>query len=467
MEKTDFGLIGLGVMGQNLVLNIERNGFTVSVYNRTLSKTENFIKTRAVGKNIKGFVNIKEFVESIKTPKKIMLMVKAGKAVDAMIENLLPYLDKGDIIIDGGNSFFQDTIQRYNYLKEKGIRYIGTGVSGGEEGALNGPSIMPGGDKSAYSEIEPIFISIAAKVNGEPCCVYIGPDGAGHYVKMIHNGIEYADMQLISESYFLIKKLTGMSNEEMSEVFAEWNKKELSSYLIEITSYILKKKDAESGKYIIDLILDKAAQKGTGKWASQNALELGVPAPTITESVFARCISALKEERIEASKILKGPEIKFSGNKNQLIDSLQKALYAAKVCSYAQGFALMREASKEYNWNLNYGKIAMIWRGGCIIRAQFLEHIKEAFDKNPGLKNLLLDDYFKSAVEKAQQSWREIVNTAIENGIPIPAFSSALAYYDNYRTERLPANMIQAQRDYFGAHTYQRIDKEGIFHTKW
>jgi len=467
MSKQNFGLIGLGVMGENLILNIESKGFSVSVYNRTYSKTEKFLNTRAKGKQIKGFENIKDFVDSLEKPRKIMLLVKAGEAVDATIEKLLPYIEERDIIIDGGNSFFKDTIRRTKYLNEKGIRYIGTGVSGGEEGALKGPSMMPGGNEDAYKEIEPIFTKIAAQVNGEPCCTYIGNDGAGHYVKMVHNGIEYGDMQLISEAYFLMKNLLKISNEEMSEIFAEWNKGELNSYLIEITSHILKKKDEETGKYIIDLILDKAGQKGTGKWTSQSALDLGIATPTIAEAVFARCISAIKEERVEASKVLKGVEVHFIGEKNDFIEDIRKALYASKICSYAQGFALMKEAGKEYNWNLDFGKIAMIWRGGCIIRAQFLHRIKDAFDRNPDLKNLLLDDYFKKIVEGNQKSWRGVVKIAVENGLPVPGFTSALAYYDSYRTARLSANMIQAQRDYFGAHTYERVDKEGIFHTEW
>ena len=467
MKKQDFGLIGLGVMGENLILNIERNGFSVSVHNRTYAKTEKFMEGRADGKNIQGFEDIKDFVESIRPPRKIMMLVKAGEAVDSTIDNLLPHLEKNDIIIDGGNSFFKDTIRRYKYVNERGFRYIGTGVSGGEEGALKGPSIIPGGNESAYREIEPIFTKIAARVNGDSCCTYIGSDGAGHFVKMIHNGIEYGDMQLISEAYFIMKNLLAISNDEMSKIFSEWNKGELDSYLIEITADILKKKDDETGKHVIDIILDRAGQKGTGKWTSQSALDLGISTPTIAEAVFARCISAIKNERIKASKVLHGPQIRFHGDKEKIINSMQRALYASKICSYAQGFALMREAAKEFNWNLNFGKIAMIWRGGCIIRAQFLHRIKEAYDTNPDLMNLLLDEYFKESVEKAQDSWREVIKLAIDNGIPVPAFSSALAYYDSYRTERLSANMIQAQRDYFGAHTYERIDKEGVFHTEW
>ncbi len=468
MEKQDFGLIGLGVMGENLILNIESKGFSVSVFNRTTEKTDKFINGGAKGKKIAGFNEIKDFVESIKTPRKIMLLVKAGDAVDSTIENLLPYLEKDDIIIDGGNSFFKDTIRRNEYVNGKGLRYIGTGVSGGEEGALKGPAIMPGGDEGAYKEIEDIFTKISAQVDGEPCCTFIGPNGAGHYVKMVHNGIEYGDMQLISEAYFLMKNMLGLSNDEMHEIFAEWNKAELDSYLIEITRDILKKKDDQSDNHVIDIILDSAGQKGTGKWTSQSALDLGVATPTITEAVFARCISAIKDERVEAEKVLKGPEINFSGDKDKVIQSIRTALFASKICSYAQGFALMREAAKEFNWTLKFGEISMIWRGGCIIRAQFLHSIKAAFDKNPGLMNLLMDDYFKETVEKAQTSWREVIKLAVDNGLPVPAFSSALAYYDSYRTGRLSANMIQAQRDYFGAHTYERTDgKEGKFHTEW
>ena len=468
MSKNQFGLIGLGVMGGNLVLNIESRGYSVSAYNRTTSKMTNFIKEKSQGKNIEGFEKLEDFVQSLEKPRKIMLMVKAGKPVDATIESLLPLLDENDIIIDGGNSFFKDTIRRNQYLKEKGIRFIGTGVSGGEEGALKGPSIMPGGDLEAYNEIAPIFTKMSAKTkDGDACVTHIGPDGAGHYVKMVHNGIEYGDMQLISEAYYLMKNILGLSNEEMSAIFSKWNEGVLNSYLIEITADILKKKNEETGKYVIDIILDKAGQKGTGKWTGQSALDLGVSLSTITEAVFARCISSIKKERVAASKVLTGPSINFTGDKNEFIQNIHDALYASKICSYAQGFALIKEAGKEYNWNLDFGKIAMIWRGGCIIRAQFLEHIKEAYDKNPDLQNLLLDDYFKEAVEKGQEGWRKVIIESIKNGIPALTLSSSLAYYDSYRTETLSANMIQAQRDYFGAHTYERIDKEGIFHTQW
>lgn len=395
-------------------------------------------------------------------------MVKAGAPTDATIEQLKPHLEPGDILIDGGNTFFKDTQRRNKELSELGIHFIGTGVSGGEEGALTGPSIMPGGQKEAYDLVSPILKDISAKVNGDPCCTYIGPDGAGHYVKMVHNGIEYGDMQLISEAYFLLKNLLGLNADELHQVFAEWNKGELDSYLIEITADIFTKKDEETGKPLVDVILDKAGQKGTGKWTSQSALDLGIPLPLITESVFARFISALKEERVKASKLLKGPETKgFEGDRSKLIESIRRALYMSKICSYAQGFAQMRAASEEYNWNLRYGDIAMIFRGGCIIRAQFLQKIKEAYDRDPNLTNLLLDPYFKEIVEKYQSSLREVVSLAVLQGIPVPAFSAALAYYDSYRTETLPANLIQAQRDYFGAHTYERVDKEGIFHTEW
>lgn len=468
MSKNQFGLIGLGVMGGNLVLNIESRGYSVSAYNRTTSKMTTFIKEKSQGKNIEGFEKLEDFVQSLEKPRKIMLMVKAGKPVDATIESLLPLLDENDIIIDGGNSFFKDTIRRNQYLKEKGIRFIGTGVSGGEEGALKGPSIMPGGDLEAYNEIAPILKKMSAKTKDSDACVtYIGPDGAGHYVKMVHNGIEYGDMQLISEAYYLMKNILGLSNEEISAIFSKWNEGVLNSYLIEITADILKKKDEETGKYVIDIILDKAGQKGTGKWTGQSALDLGISLSTITEAVFARCISSIKQERVAASKVLTGPSINFTGNKNEFIQNIHDALYASKICSYAQGFALIKEAGKEYNWDLDFGKIAMIWRGGCIIRAQFLEHIKEAYDKNHDLQNLLLDDYFKAAVEKGQEGWRKVIIESIKNGIPALTLSSSLAYYDSYRTETLSANMIQALRDYFGAHTYERIDKEGIFHTQW
>lgn len=460
------GVIGLAVMGKNLAFNIESKGYSVAVYNRTPAKTEQMME-EARGKNIVPAYSIEELVRKLEKPRKILLMVKAGEATDAMIEQLLPHLEAGDILIDGGNAYFKDTQRRNKALSEKGIHFIGAGVSGGEEGALKGPSIMPGGQKEAYELVAPILKDIAAKVEGEPCTTYIGPDGAGHYVKMVHNGIEYGDMQLIAESYFLLRELLGLSVGELHEVFTEWNQGELDSYLIEITADIFAKKDEETGRPIIDVILDKAGQKGTGKWTSQSALDLGVPLPLITESVFARFISALKEERVKASKILTGPETNFTGDRKAFIEQVRQALYLSKICSYAQGFAQLKAASEEYNWNLNYGDIAMIWRGGCIIRARFLQKIKDAYDRNPHLENLLLDPYFKDIADRYQHSLRQVVASAVLNGVPVPAFSAALAYYDSYRTETLPANLIQAQRDYFGAHTYERVDKEGIFHTNW
>ena len=467
MTKQQFGVVGMAVMGKNLAMNIESRGYSVSVYNRSREKTDQVL-AETKGRNFKGTYSAEEFVNSLESPRKIMLMVQAGAATDATIDQLIPFLDKGDILIDGGNTFFKDTQRRNEKLNELGVHFIGTGVSGGEEGALKGPSIMPGGQKEAYELVAPIFKDIAAKVDNEPCTTYIGPDGAGHYVKMVHNGIEYGDMQLICEAYFLMKHVLGLNASELHEVFAEWNKGELDSYLIEITADIFTKIDEETGKPLVDVILDTAGQKGTGKWTSQNSLDLGVPLPIITESVYARFISAMKEERVHASKILNGPDAKaFSGDKQAFIESVRKALYMSKICSYAQGFAQMRAASEEYNWDLQYGDIAMIFRGGCIIRAQFLQKIKEAYDLDPGLKNLLLDPYFKEIVESYQFALRDIVAQAVQFGIPVPCFSSALAYYDSYRTETLPANLLQAQRDYFGAHTYQRIDREGVFHTQW
>ncbi|KQL20381.1 NADP-dependent phosphogluconate dehydrogenase [Cytobacillus solani] len=467
MEKTQIGIIGLAVMGKNLAMNIESRGYSVSVYNRSREKTDEMLK-ETNGKNIKGTYSIEEFVNSIEKPRKIMLMVKAGAPTDATIEQLKPLLKKGDILIDGGNTLFTDTQRRNKELSELGFHFIGTGVSGGEEGALLGPSLMPGGQKEAYELVAPIFKDISAKVNGEPCTTYIGPDGAGHYVKMVHNGIEYGDMQLISEAYFLLKHVLGLGADELHDVFAEWNKGELDSYLIEITADIFANKDDETGEPLVDRILDTAGQKGTGKWTSQSALDMGVPLPIITESVFARYISAMKAERVSASKVLSGPSKQaFSGDKKAFIESVRKALYMSKICSYAQGFAQMRAASEEYNWDLRYGDIAMIFRGGCIIRAQFLQKIKDAYDRDAGLKNLLLDPYFKEIVESYQGALREIIGVAVQNGIPVPCLSAAISYYDSYRTETLPANLIQAQRDYFGAHTYERIDKEGVFHTEW
>jgi 6-phosphogluconate dehydrogenase len=468
MSKADIGLIGLAVMGENLVLNMESKGFTVAVFNRTVQKVTDFVEGRAKGLNIIGTYSIQELVDSLKKPRKVMLMVKAGKPVDDFIAQLIPYLEPGDIIIDGGNSHFPDTMRRTKEVESKGLLFIGTGVSGGEEGALKGPSIMPGGSKEAWQHVAPIFQKIAAKVaDGSPCCEWVGNDGAGHFVKMVHNGIEYGDMQLISEAYYIMKHALGLSAKEMHNVFAEWNKGELDSYLIEITRDILSKVDKETGEPLVDLIMDTAGQKGTGKWTSQAALDLGIATPTITEAVFARCISAVKDERVAASKELTGPDVKFEGNKEEFIEAIRQALFASKICSYAQGFAMMREASKEYGWDLHFGNIALMWRGGCIIRAQFLQSIKDAFDKQPDLANLLLAPYFKDAVEKAQSNWRLVVSTAVNMGIPVPAFSSALSYFDSYRRATLSANMIQAQRDYFGAHTYNRIDKPGTFHTEW
>ncbi|MCM3133717.1 NADP-dependent phosphogluconate dehydrogenase [Paenibacillus polysaccharolyticus] len=467
MTKQQIGVIGLAVMGKNLAFNIESRGFSVSVFNRSPEKTHDLLK-EAEGRNLTGTFSIEEFVASLESPRKILIMVQAGKATDATIEQLLPHLDQGDIIIDGGNAYFPDTVRRSKELEDKGIRFIGTGVSGGEEGALKGPSIMPGGQESAYKLVEPILTAISAKVGDDPCCTYIGPDGAGHYVKMVHNGIEYGDMQLIGEAYHLLKSVLNVSVEELHEIFTEWNQGELDSYLIEITADIFSKYDPETGKPMVDVILDAAGQKGTGKWTSQSALDLGVPLSMITESVFSRFLSAMKDERIAASKILSGPKAEaFSGDKKAFIESVRKALFASKIVSYAQGFAQMRAASDEYGWDLKYGNIAMIFRGGCIIRSQFLQNIKEAYDKDAALKNLLLDPYFQNIVESYQDAWREVVAVAVKQGIPVPGFSSALSYYDSYRTERLPANLLQAQRDYFGAHTFKRVDKEGSFHHNW
>lgn len=469
MSKADIGLIGLAVMGENLVLNMESHGFTVAVYNRTVEKVDNFINGRGKGKNIIGTHSLEELVASLKKPRKVMLMVKAGKPVDDFIELLIPLLEPGDIIIDGGNSHFHDTIRRTKYVEEKGLLYIGTGVSGGEEGALRGPSIMPGGSPKAWEHVKPIFQAIAAKVaDGTPCCDWVGENGAGHFVKMVHNGIEYGDMQLICETYQIMKDLLGLSYDEMHNIFKEWNEGELESYLIEITRDILAYKD-EDGQPLVEKILDAAGQKGTGKWTVIASLDAGIPLTLIGEAVYARSLSALKAERVYASSVIKGPTPKFEGDKNQFIEDLRKALYASKIISYAQGFMLMRQAAKDYGWNLNYGGIALMWRGGCIIRSAFLGKIKEAFDNNPELSNLLLDPFFKEKVESSQQSWRRVVSTAINNGIWIPAFSTALNFFDGYRNGRLPANLLQAQRDYFGAHTYERIDRPRgeFFHTNW
>jgi len=466
MDKQQFGVLGIGVMGKNLALNVESRGISVSVYNRSRIKTDELM-IESKGRKIRGTYSIEEFVNSLETPRKILLMIKAGKFVDDTIEKLIPYISKGDILIDGGNSFFKDTMRRSKELENLGFKFIGTGVSGGEEGALIGPAIMPGGQEEAYKIIEPIFTAISAKVNGEPCCTYIGENGAGHYVKMVHNGIEYGDMQLICEAYALLKGVARLSNGQIHDVFAQWNKGELDSYLMEITSEIFAQKDSESGEYMVDIILDKAGQKGTGKWTSQSSLDLAVPIPTITEAVYARCMSAIKDERVFASNILKGPDTLFKGYENEFIESVRKALYTSKICSYAQGFALMKAASVEYGWNLQYGKIAKIFRGGCIIRAKFLNKINEAYEKDANLKNLMLDSYFKNILNSYQPELRIVVSTAVNFGVPVPGFFSALTYYDSYRMANLPANLLQAQRDYFGAHTFERTDKEGIFHHEW
>ncbi len=473
----DIGLIGLAVMGENLALNMESKGFEVAVFNRTVSRVDDFIAGAANGKNIIGAKSIPEFIGTLDAPRKIILMVKAGEPVDAFIQLLLPHLSEGDLIIDGGNSNFNDTMRRHAELEEKQILFIGTGISGGEEGALKGPAMMPGGSKKAYTLVEPIFTKIAAQVEGIPCCSYIGPNGAGHYVKMVHNGIEYGDMQLICEAYSLMKSILGMNTDEMHEVFNRWNQGELNSYLIEITADIFTQCDA-SGTPFVDVVLDQAGQKGTGKWTSISALDLGISAPTIAEAVFARCISAIKSERVEASNVINGPSGTYDGDRDEALQAIHDALYAAKICSYAQGFALMREASAENDWDLNLGQIALGWRGGCIIRAKFLHRIAEAYERDPDLPNLLLDSYFKDVIETAQPHWRDVVSTATQLGVPIPAFSSALAYFDSYRNSRLSANLIQAMRDYFGAHTYHKIDGDGnviigkdgeptVFHTEW
>ena len=469
MKKANIGLVGLAVMGENLVLNMESKGFTVAVYNRTIEKVNNFVNGRGKSKKIIGCTNIEDFVGSLAKPRKVMLMVKAGKVVDDFIEQIIPYLEKGDIIIDGGNSHFPDTNRRTKYVESKGLLYIGTGVSGGEEGALTGPSIMPGGSKEAWRHVKPIFQSISAKVeNNIPCCEWVGDNGAGHFVKMVHNGIEYGDMQLICEAYQIMKNLLGMTTDEMYSVFADWNEGDLDSYLIEITRDILAVKD-EDGEPLVEKILDTAGQKGTGKWTGIAALDLGVPLTLIGESVFARCLSAIKEERVDASKKLNGPVPEFTADKEVFLNQLRDALFASKIVSYAQGFTLIRAAAEEYGWDLNYSEIALLWRGGCIIRSVFLKKIADAFNENPELKNLLLNTYFKDKIENAQDGWREVCAVALKNGISIPSLTTALCYFDGYRTERLPANLLQAQRDYFGAHTYERIDKPRgeFFHTNW
>jgi 6-phosphogluconate dehydrogenase len=471
MQPTgDIALIGLAVMGQNLIMNMNDHGYTVVAYNRTVSKVDEFLNDAAKGRQtIIGAHSIQELASLLKRPRKIMLMVKAGKAVDDFIEALLPYLEPGDLIIDGGNSHFPDTIRRTGYLESKGMLFVGTGVSGGEEGARFGPSMMPGGSPKAWPLVKGIFQAICAKTpDGAPCCDWMGSDGAGHFVKMVHNGIEYGDMQLICEAYQIMKQGLGLSNEEMHAVFSEWNKGELDSYLIEITRDILAYKD-EDGDYVVDKILDTAGQKGTGKWTSDSSLELGVPVTLIGEAVFARCLSAMKEDRVAASKILSGPPFQFSGDKKAFIEDVRQALLASKLVSYAQGFMLLAEAAKQYKWDLNYGGIALVWRAGCIIRSAFLGKIKEAFDRNPKLVNLLLDDYFHGVIERCQASWRRVVVQAVAAGVPVPAFTTALSFYDGYRCERLPANLLQALRDYFGAHTYERVDQPRgkFFHTNW
>ena len=469
MKKADIGLIGLAVMGENLVMNMESKGFTVAVYNRTTEKVDSFVHGRAAGKNIIGCHSLRELADSLEKPRKVMMMVKAGAAVDDLIEQVIPYLEAGDILIDGGNSHFPDTIRRTKYVESKGLLYIGTGVSGGEEGALKGPSMMPGGSPAAWPYVKPIFQAICAKVeNGEACCDWVGENGAGHFVKMVHNGIEYGDMQLICEAYQLMRDGLGMSNEEMRDVFAAWNETELDSYLIEITRDILGYK-AANGESVVDHILDTAGQKGTGKWTAIAALDEGVPLTLIGEAVFARCLSAMKEERVAAAGAFPRTIPAFAGDKAAFIENIRKALYASKIISYAQGYTLMRSAAKTYGWNLNYGGIALMWRGGCIIRSVFLGKIKEAYDKDPGLENLLLDGYFRETIQGLVPAWREVVAYAVKTGIPVPAFSSALSYFDGYTTARLPANLLQAQRDYFGAHTYERTDapRGQFFHTNW
>ena len=467
--KANIGVVGLAVMGENLILNMESKGFTVACYNRTTSKVDDFISGRAKGKNIQGYHTVEEFVAGLERPRKVMIMVKAGTPVDAFIEQVIPFLEAGDIIIDGGNSHFPDTIRRTALVEAKGMLYVGTGVSGGEEGALLGPSIMPGGSNAAWEHVKPIFQKISAQTDaGEPCCEWVGENGAGHFVKMVHNGIEYGDMQMICETYQMMGQGLGMSNEEMTEVFSKWNKGKLDSYLIEITRDILAYKD-ENGAATVDLILDTAGQKGTGKWTAIAALDEGMPLTLIGEAVFARALSAIKDERREASKVLTGPAKITVADKASLIADLEDALYASKIVSYAQGYQLMQAAAKTYSWNLNYGGIALMWRGGCIIRSAFLGKIKDAFENNSDLTNLLLDPFFKDAVSNAQEAWRRVIIKAVELGIPLPAMGAALAYYDGYRSERLPANLLQAQRDYFGAHTYERVDKERgeWFHTNW
>ncbi|MEL6823074.1 MAG: NADP-dependent phosphogluconate dehydrogenase [Calditrichota bacterium] len=469
MSKQNFGMIGLGVMGQNFALNVERNGFHVAVYDINEDAVKRYMDGPAAGKNVKAAANLEEFVSMLETPRRIMMLVPAGKPVDAVIGSLLPHLDKDDLIIDGGNSYFPDTERRANELEERGINFFGMGVSGGEEGALWGPSLMPGGSQKAYKEVEAIMQAVSAKAeeDGAPCVTYIGPGGSGHFVKMVHNGIEYGDMQLIAESYFLLKHALGLKAEEFAEIFSEWNEGELSSFLIEITAQAFRKIDEETGQPLIDLVLDKAKQKGTGKWTSQIALDMGAAIPTITAAVDGRIISSMKEERVEAAKILSGPKGKYEGDRKELIEAVRAALYASKICSYAQGMSMLKKSSDEYNYSLNLGEIARIWRAGCIIRARLLNDITEAYNRNENLANLLLDDFFREAIETRQDAWRYVIKTAVEMGIPVPAMSVSLAYYDSYRNARLSANVIQAQRDFFGAHTFERTDKPGSFHADW
>ena len=487
---SDIGLIGLAVMGQNLALNIADHGFPISVYNRTYSKTSGFLEENAgLGDKLKGFENLEDFISSLLKPRKIIIMVQAGNATDAVIDSLVPHLEENDIIIDGGNAKWTDTINRERRLSEKNLHFVGSGVSGGEEGARFGPSLMPGCSEEAWRQIEPIWQSISAKVDaqsgkplegatpgkpvqgGVPCSAYIGTDGSGHYVKMVHNGIEYGDMQMICEAFHLMTEVTGLSPDAIGDIFTTWNEGDLDSFLVEITGDILKQTDPRTGKPFVEIVMDAAGQKGTGKWTSVNALDMGVPAPTVAEAVFARCLSAVKAERVSASEILNGPSVKpdLEGGAEEIITAIRDALYCSKICSYAQGFQLMREAQKEYDWKLNFGEIAQIWRGGCIIRAAFLQKITEAYQKDPALSNLLLDDYFRECIEKYQANWRKVVSIAVSHGVPVPTFSSALAYYDGYRNERLPQNLLQAQRDYFGAHTYERVDEPrgNHFHIDW
>lgn len=466
--QSDIGLIGLAVMGENLVLNMASKGFSVAVFNRTTAVTDRFIENRARGKNITPAATIEDFVRALKRPRKAMMMIKAGKPVDQVIGEVAPLLEKGDVLIDGGNSLFTDTQRRFKELEAKGIHFVGCGVSGGEEGALKGPSLMPGGSRESYDMIAPIFRRIAAQVDGEPCCRYMGPDGAGHYVKMVHNGIEYGDMQLICEAYAILKNVLGLEAQELADIFKEWNRGALDSYLIEITAEIFRKIDPLTGKPLVDMILDKAGQKGTGLWTLQSALTQSVVISTINAAVEARVISSRKEERVAAAKVLPQPDLpKFSGDRKQLIEAVHDALYASKIVSYAQGIELLGAASATYKWNLNFGDIATIWRGGCIIRAKFLNRITEAYARNSHLHNLLMDEYFTGIIARTQHNWRTAVATAIEHGVAIPAFSASLAYFDSYRSSRLPANLLQAQRDFFGAHTYERVDKPGVFHTDW